>query len=301
MTNTPDQNPNLNLKTPTENPTTYPKPSQNKTLFVALATIGVIILGGGLAYFYKGWMTKADVAKKSVAITSSMTTMSKDGKDAMSSVSTSASSMDLTTMTNLSKFTDPELPGFSFNYPKNWTVKTEPMAEADGSGGPGSTFYKKNIIAKNPTTQVKMEVSTLFGAGMGTTTCFEKQDNKIIQTSKYIVIDNSNGGTIIEKKSNLSINTDPDFQTYFTKSAQGQDATKDIKNYLACFKSIETKDSLNALALNFTGKDNIKISSGYIFLNIEDPNTNGNIKSTPLSDEQIKDITMILDSVQGVN
>lgn len=190
---------------------------------------------------------------------------------------------------NLSKFTDPELPGFGLSHDSSWKHEVTKFEEGNGSGGPAGDFYTKSLKLTKGNAALVVNVNIPGLSGIGLPPCFKKTST-IVKGSKYTIIQDMDG-TQVELSSNLIASSEPDFGKYFTASK----TSAPIEDFAYCVKSSKV---FSETPINFKDSKGKVFTSGIVFVQIS-----GGTQAEPvkLSEMQLKEIATILDSITGVS
>lgn len=259
-----------------------PLKTSKKTLIIISTIIGLVLLtviAGSIIY----QSMKTSDASKSTNSSSvkSVDTMSK-GESMSVNNSISSSSTTQTSVSNLTRFTDAQLPGFSFGYPTGWNVEVAKFSEANGSGGPGGEFYTKKILLKKDNITIDIDINTSGRSGIGFPDCYSK-DSKIITGKKYTIITDENNGLIVEPNQNIAKSSDPDFAKYFAASGDiVSDPNTKVADYIACIKSSTVYTKIKTDLKDTKGN---MINEGYISFSPSGVNS---------------EILSIIDSTEGI-
>ncbi|MBC7406199.1 MAG: hypothetical protein H7230_01865 [Candidatus Parcubacteria bacterium] len=279
-----------------QTPTPIPQTATKKPIILISTIAGLVLLSiiAGVVV-YQSKMTETNMASKS-----SSSVMSQMGMNQSNMANSMGSMMSMGSMSmaenksamatgNLSKFTDPELPGFGLSHDSSWKHEVTKFEAGNGSGGPAGDFYAKSVQLTKGNAILALNVNTIGPSGIGLPSCFKKT-NTIVKGSKYTIIQDING-TQVELSSNLIASSEAEFKKYFTAS----NSSAPIEEFAYCVKSSKV---LSETPINFKDSKGKVFTSGIVFVQIS-----GGSQAEPvkLSEMQLKEIVTILDTITGVS
>ncbi len=290
-------NPNPNPQNTTPTPT--PQTATKKPIILISTIVGLVLLSiiaGVVVYQSKMTETKM-VSKSSSSVMSQMGMNQSNMANSMGSMM-SMGSMSMGSMAenksamatgNLSKFTDPELPGFGLSHDSSWKHEVTQFEAGNGSGGPAGDFYTKSLKLTKGNAALVVNVNIPGLSGIGLPSCFKKTST-IVKGSKYTIIQDTNGAQV-ELSSNLIASSEPYFEKYFIASK----TSASIEDFAYCVKSSKV---FSETPINFRDSKGKVLTSGIVFVQVS-----GGTQAEPvkLSEVQLKEIVTILDTITGVS
>ena len=277
-------------------PTPTPQTATKKPIILISTIAGLVLLSiiAGVV-IYQSKMTETKMVRNS-----SSSVMSQMGMNQSNMANSMGSMRSMGSMSmpenksamatgNLSKFTDPELPGFGLSHDSSWKHEVTKFEEGNGSGRPVGDFYTKSLKLTKGNAALVVNVNIPGPSGIGLPSCFKKS-NTIVKGSKYTIIQDI-FGTQVELSSNLIASSEPDFGKYFTAS----NPSAPIEDFGYCVKSSKV---LSETPISFKDSKGKVFTDGMVYVQIS-----GGTQAEPvkLSEMQLKEIVTIMDSITGVS